>query len=148
MKWKDCLPKPKVGERMNPSREQIRFMERENKEFPVNRLVEIPPEEWPIVSPANLIRVMRSFDFMVQIYAEPNEVLRLSINRCAFDRKSGRWVDGITWDDLQHLKTLAGYGDQTAYELYPPDGDMVNAANIRHIWIMPNSPEYMWRRAL
>ncbi|HEY8604710.1 DUF7694 domain-containing protein [Tsuneonella suprasediminis] len=147
MKWKDCLPKPKGGERMNPSRDELRFMDRENKKFPVDRLVEIPREEWPIRQPAKLIRVLRSRDFLVQVFAEPNDVLRLSIQRCAFDRKSGRWVDGIAWDDLQHLKTLAGYGERTAVELYPPDGDMVNVANLRHLWLVRDAPDFMWRRS-
>lgn len=147
MSWKNCLPKPKAGERLNPSREQLRFMDRENKTFPVDRLVEIPRNEWPVKQHAKLSRVLRCRDFLVQVFAEPNDVLRLSIQRCAFDRTSGRWKDGITWDDLQHLKTLAGYGDRVGLEIYPPDRDMVNVANLRHLWIVPSAPEFMWRRA-
>lgn len=145
MKWRDCLPKPVTSERLDPSREQLRAMERENKRYPVERLVEIPREDWPVCSP-KMIRALRNRDFLVQVFAEDNEVLRLSIQRCAFDRASGRWVDGITWDDLQHLKTLAGYGDKPALEVFPPDGDVVNVANIRHLWIVPLAPEFMWRR--
>lgn len=147
MNWKHCLPKPKTGERLNPSREELRFMDRENKTFPVDRLVEIPRAEWPIKQHAKLVRVLRNRDFLVQVFAEPNDVLRLSIQRCAFDRTSGRWKDGITWDDLQHLKTLSGYGDRTAVELYPPDSDMVNVANLRHLWLLPEPPQFMWTRA-
>ena len=38
MKWRDCLPKPVTSERLDPSREQLRAMERENKRYPVDRL--------------------------------------------------------------------------------------------------------------
>lgn len=147
MKWKDCLPRPRGGERLDPSRAELRAMEAENKRFPVDRLVEIPREEWPLRQPAKLIRVLRSRDFLVQVFAEPGDVLRLSIQRCAFDRTSGRWADGITWDDLQHLKTLAGYGDRVGLEIYPPDFDMVNVANLLHLWLVPDAPAFMWRRA-
>lgn len=147
MRWKDCLPRPPMGQRLNPSRAELRFMEAENKRFPVNRLVEIPRDEWPVRDHPKLARVLRCRDFLVQVFAEPGDVLRLSIQRCAFDRTSGRWVDGITWDDLQHLKTLAGYGERTALEVFPPDADMVNVANLRHLWIVPEAPAFMWRRA-
>lgn len=146
MKWRDCLPKPVTSERLDPSREQLRAMERENKRYPVDRLVEIPREEWPMCSP-KMIRALRSRDFLVQVFAEANDVIRLSIQRCAFDRAAGRWADGITWDDLQHLKTLAGYGEQPAVELFPPDQAVVNVANLRHLWIVPDAPEFMWKRA-
>lgn len=146
MRWKDCLPRPRSGERLNLKKEDLRFMDRENKRYPVDRLVEVPREEWPARPPDKLIRALRCRDFLVQVFAEPDDVLRLSIQRCAFDRATGRWQDGITWDDLQHLKTLAGYGDAVAVELYPPDDDMVNVANLRHLWIVPEAPAFMWRR--
>lgn len=146
MKWKDCLPCPDPRERLNPTRAELRAMDAQNKRFPVDRLVEIPPEDWPLRAPPKLIRALRSRDFLVQVYAEPDGVLRLSVHRCAIDKATGRWGDGISWDDLQHLKTLAGYGERVALELYPPDHDMVNVANLRHLWIVPEAPEFMWRR--
>jgi hypothetical protein len=147
MSWKDCLPRPRSGERLDPTKTQLRLMEAENKRYPVDRLVEVPRDEWPVRHHPKLARVLRCRDFLVQVFAEPGDVLRLSIQRCAFDRASGRWKDGITWDDLQHLKTLAGYGERVAVELYPPDRDMVNVANLRHLWILPTAPDFMWRRA-
>lgn len=45
--------------------------------------------------------------------------------------------DGIPWDDLQVMKRLAGYGDDYAIEVYPADRDIVNDANIRHLWVLP-----------
>ncbi len=150
MKWKDCLPRPRSTERLDITRQQLAQLREENKRFPVDRLVEIPRADWPH-SRDNLIRVLRNRDFLVQVFDESAVggagVLRLSIQRCAFDRASGRWIDGITWDDLQHLKTLAGYGDQAAIELFPPDRHVVNVANLRHIWIVPDAPAFMWRRS-
>lgn len=146
MKWKDCVPRPIDGRRMNPTRAELRAMDAENKRYPVDRLVEVPPEEWPLRLPPKLIRALRSRDFLVQVYDEADGLLRLSIQRCAFDKAQGRWVDGITWDDLQHLKALAGYGDRAAVELYPPDGEAVNVANIRHLWLLTEAPTYMWKR--
>lgn len=145
--WKRILPPPDRTNRLNPSREQLREMEIENRRFPVDRLVEIPRDEWPAAGVTlKHVRVCRSRDFLIQVFAEPNDVIRLSVQRCAFDRKTGRWKDGISWDDLQHLKKLAGYGDRAAVELYPPDSEMVNVANLRHLWILPEAPEFMWRR--
>lgn len=145
MSWKLVLPKPTVAERMNVSRAQLKQLERDNKNYPVDRLVEVPREEWPPDPRGKLIRLLRSRDFLVQVRVEPNGVLRLSVQRCAFDTKTGRWKDGISWDDLQHLKSLAGYGDKTAIEIFPPDAEVVNVANLRHIWIVPEAPEFMWK---
>jgi len=55
-----------------------------------------------------------------------------------------RWVDGITWDDLQRLKREAGYGDREAVEVYPPAACVVNEANIRHLWILPSRMPFSW----
>lgn len=53
-------------------------------------------------------------------------------------RKCG---DGLTWDELQAIKRDVGFGDWHGLEIYPPDQQVVNVANIRHIWI---SPEPLW----
>lgn len=139
-------PRPKSNERMNPSREVLRAMEIENRTFPVNKFVEIPREEWPHRPPPGIVRVFRSRHFMVQVYQENDSVIRLSVHRAEFDRKQGRWKDGISWDDLQHIKTLVGYGDMAAVELYPPLASEVNVANIRHLFILPEPPTFMWRK--
>ena len=133
---------------LNPSRAELKAMDAENRRFPVGRLVEIPREDWPSKVPPKLVRALRCREFLVQVYAEDSGVTRLSIQRCAFDRKTGRWVDGITWDDLQRLKGLAGYGDAVAVELYPPDHHVVNVANLRHLWVLDGAePPFMWRNA-
>ena len=139
-------PRPARSETLNPSRAALRMMEQENRRYPANAFVEVPREEWPGCPPPKLFRALRSRDFMVQVYQEGDGVIRLSVHRCAYDDKSGRWKDGISWDDLQHIKTLAGYGDLPAVEIYPPLSDEVNVANIRHLFILPEAPVFMWTK--
>lgn len=47
------------------------------------------------------------------------------------------WVEhdgSITWDQLQAIK-CAVWGDSArAIEVYPASGNVVNSANIRHLW--------------
>ena len=56
------------------------------------------------------------------------------------------WDDGISWDQIQEIKSLVGYGDKWAVECFPPDQEVVNVANMRHIWILNNPPEYGWHK--
>lgn len=46
---------------------------------------------------------------------------------------------------LQHLRTEAGYADRCAVEIYPPDQDIVNVANMRHLWIV-EMPDFAWKK--
>jgi hypothetical protein len=83
----------------------------------------------------------------VQEYAEAAPVLvRLSVLRTTLDPKVGRWVDGITWDELQSIKAQCGYGQHDALELYPIDSDVVNVANLRHLWVMASPVSFAWRK--
>jgi hypothetical protein len=139
-------PKAKHGEILRPSRQALKSMERENALYPANQFVDVPRVLWPSDYAPNLMRALRSRDFMVQVYGEKDGVIRLSIHRCAFDRDAGRWRDGISWDDLQHIKTLCGFGDCPAVEIYPPLADEVNVANIRHLFVLPEAPSFMWTK--
>lgn len=56
----------------------------------------------------------------------------------------GRWADGISWDDLQRVKYEIGRGDQWAVEMFPPDDEVTNVANMRHLWIIA-TPSFGWR---
>ena len=113
-------PRPPRSDRLNPSREELKAMEVENRSYPANRFVEVPRKDWPMNPPARLVRALRSRFFSVQVYREDDGVMRMSVHRNAYDRRHDRWKDGISWDDLQHIKTLVGYGDRAAVELYPP----------------------------
>lgn len=45
-------------------------------------------------------------------------------------------------------QSAAGYGDRDAVEAYPKNSDVVNVANIRHLWILPNHADLpvFWRK--
>lgn len=123
-------------------RAQLRM---DNLRWPI-ALEEVPRAQWPAGSPKTLVRVWRSRGFLVQQHWEDDGISpsRLSICRSAL-RDDGRWQDGITWDDIQRLKAEAGFGHRYACELYPADQDIVNVANVRHIWLLDEPPPYAWR---
>lgn len=100
---------------------------------------------YPIPPPNNLkepLRAWRSREYFVQLYWDPSSLPRLTINRCRI--KAGGWEGGISWDTIQRLKREAGYGDSWAVECYPPDNQVVNVANLRHLFLLPERPAYGW----
>lgn len=38
---------------------------------------------------------------------------------------------------LAQVYEEAGYGDRDAFEAYPRQADVVNVANMRHLWVLP-----------
>ena len=67
----------------------------------------------------------------------------MSVTRTTF-RGDGRTDDGITWDELQGLKRSIGRGEQYALEVYPRDSDIVNIANMRHLWLFEEPMDCGW----
>ena len=132
-----------------PSAQRIKLwldIEKKNRSYPI-RLARVPRSEWPEV-PEGVTppkSVMRSREFLVLFYPEPNGILRLSIKRTNFDPETGLWDDDISWDDLQLLKHEAGFQDRPAVEIFPPNRDVVNVASMRHLWVLPEDPAFMWR---
>lgn len=90
-------------------------------------------------SGSKLIRVWRSKKFLVQLYID-NGYERLSINRTCLDKKRGRWRDGLTWDDLMQIKRDIGMESKWAIEIYPPDAEIVDVENLRHLWLVDQPP--------
>lgn len=130
----------------NATREQRRGLNRANAKQPQ---VLRPLPDWRDRDdlPPGLIEVWRSRDFLVQVYAERPGMVRASINRTTLSGPKGRWIDGISWDELQRIKREIGRGEQDAVEIYPADKDVVNVANMRHIFIMDAPLDYAWRRS-
>lgn len=129
------------------TREQRRQLERDNAKQP-KRLTIVPRDEWPLamLDAPDLLAVWRSRTFLVQKFkAPPPALVRLSINRTTLS--GDRWADNITWDELQAVKNEIGFFAQDAVEVYPPMRDVVNVANIRHLWIMAEPLGFAWRRA-
>lgn len=104
------------------------------------------PKPWPITDTnPKRIEVWRSRRFLVQVFRESFGLLRLSINRA--EVKGSRWEDGITWDELQQIKREIGRGDFDAVEIFPRDQDVVNVANMRHLWVFTEAQiPFAWRR--
>jgi hypothetical protein len=110
-------------------------------------LVEIPRDEWPQSlntdsDTCRRVQVWRSNRFLVQVFEEGPH-LRLSVCRTELD-DTGRWRDGITWEELQQIKNSTGWNTSTAVEVYPPADQVVNVANMRHLWILQQHPPFMW----
>lgn len=128
-----------------PSREIRRQLERENAKWP-ETLKPIPADQWPDLSAMKKppIAVWRSRDFLVQEFIEGDGCRRLSVNRTTCGR-DGRWDADISWDELQLIKRQVGYGNHYAVEIYPLDRDVVNVANMRHLWVLSTPLPIGWR---
>jgi len=87
----------------------------------------------------------RSRDFLCQAHRDNGHV-RLSINRTDIVLETGDWVEGITWEDLMEVKAQCGFRDEWAVEVYPPAGDVVNVANMRHLWLLQEQPAFGWKK--
>lgn len=126
------------------TREQRRQLKRDNALQPTI-LQEVPRSIWPNPDSPQL-RVLRSRDFLVQEFeASAPAVVRLSV--CRTTLVNDRWQDGITWDNLQQIKRECGYGAADAIEIFPADADVVNVANMRHIWVMAEPIACAWRKS-
>lgn len=109
----------------------------------VNKFKEVPNRDWPNRNNKNLKRVFVSKLFMVQEYHEKNQI-RLTVN--LIKRRGNNWKDGITWDQLQQIKSEVGYGNKCAVEVYPEDNNVVNVANMRHLFVLLERPVFAWNK--
>lgn len=108
---------------------------------------EISMFQWPINCPSkNRTKLFLNKHFLIQVFGEKNEIIRLTVNRVARD-KNLMFLDDISWDDLQEIKDSIGYRNQDAIEVYPAKTDVVNIANMRHLWVLPEKLNFVWRRA-
>lgn len=128
---------------------QERFVATENAKWP-RELAPVPREQWPVAAPGwqRPVAVFRSMTFLVQVFEEQSGH-RLSINRTVIAGWKSDWPvyrEGISWDEMQRLKAEAGFGDRWAVEIFPPDSEVVNAANMRHLWLLAEPPSFGWRR--
>lgn len=88
----------------------------------------------------------RNNRFMVQVYVENVQVTRLSICRTEINA-AGDFPDKVSWDELQGIKDQLGYQEQWAVEVYPPTSDIVNVANMRHLWVLKGIvPGFGWSK--
>lgn len=114
-----------------------------------SRFVEIPESEYPDYDSTH-IQSWRNNRFLVQAFQESSGFIRLSVNRTdvkGFGKQNSPiWKDGITWDELQEIKNQLGFESQWAVECYPPPNHVQNVSNMRHLWILPETPKFGWHR--
>ena len=140
----------------NLSRSDRRAMAAHSKREAAKRpekLTEIPRSEWPQsqrLSMSAPSRAWHSQEFLIQLYdagtRENRAVLRLSICRVIL-KDDGRWNENISWDDLMRAKQEVGFGDWYAIEVYPRDEEIVNGANMRHLWLLDEPLDIGWFKA-
>lgn len=116
-------------------------------------MIRVLRSKWPLCGcDATPLDVWRDGDFLAMAYAVPDHPshLRLTVVRSAGVAMDGCgrivYRDGITWDDLMSVKRDCGYGDRWAVEVFPADAEIVNVANMRHLWILPQAPAFAWRK--
>ncbi len=124
------------------TREMRRQLERDNAKRPAV-LTPVPREQWPFNGDSTRTAVFLSREYLVQVFDEERGVQRVSANRTTA-RPDGRWDDGLTWDEMQEIKRQIGMGDMYAVEVYPRDRDVVNVANMRHLWVLPGPLPIGW----
>jgi hypothetical protein len=122
----------------------ISYIEAENKKY-TDELKPIDFQGLDRKMPPECIGVWRSNRFLVQLYAPKDGAQRITISRTMIDKQTGNWLEGITWDEIQDIKRKLGFGDCFAVEIYPADADVVNVANMRHIWMIDPLP-FAWRK--
>lgn len=127
----------------------IRHYQKHGLQYPQEMTLVEPDSYTDIWRDKLLVMVFVSRKFLVQVYAEPQEdvfetVYRLSVNRVK--RNQHGWAQDITWKELQQVKRELGYGDWYAIEIYPRDKDVVNVANMRHLWLFEKPLPYGWTK--
>ena len=121
-----------------------RAYQKRHRTFP-KKLTLIPKSEWPTTT-SKIVpdECWHSQEYLVQVFRQEGQPVRLSILRTVLSA-DGNWKDGITWDEMQLIKGSVGFRNEWAVEIIPPDQEVVNVANLRHIWIVP-APEFAWRK--
>ena len=143
------------NERRRRVREWNKLMEPQRRRLP-QQWGRVPERLWP-----DHARVMPSTgavcvdlhvsvvaDLMVTEWRRPDGTTWLAVNRLVVTdvKPDGKCLfgEGITWDELMECKRQAGHGDRWAVEVHPPDSQIVNAANMRHLWLLDEAPPYGW----
>lgn len=92
------------------------------------------------------LKCWQSRKYLVQLFVNEQASAadyRLSICRVTINVE-GRFDDGLTWQELHDIKREVGFGDWYAVEIYPRDVDVINVANMRHLWICSTPLSIGW----
>jgi hypothetical protein len=117
------------------------------------RMTEIPRARWPVHylnDPSAPTKVYESSRYLAQLYdaggLEGRAAMRLSICRVTL-KDDGRWEEDLQWSELMQVKRECDFGDWYAMEVYPADADIVDVANMRHLWILATPLSIGWFRS-
>lgn len=136
-------PSAEAGRKVKPEiRRQQEYLRQQNKLWK-NFMDEVPRSEWP---PYNTmpVSVWRSDRFLAQVFSPIGGVTRISILRTMID-DDGEWLQDISWDDLMDIKSEIGFERNWAVEIFPDYTEVMNVANMRHLWVLPEPPAFAWR---
>jgi hypothetical protein len=128
-------------------RKAVKYLETQRRDFSLC-MSKVAISDWPpsfASMPRPPVMVFRSRDFLACFYDDLNGYLRMSVQRVT-QFGDGNWKDGITWDDLQRVKGQCGFSESWMVESYPPDSEIVNVANIRHLFLLTEAPPFAWRK--
>lgn len=92
------------------------------------------------------VAVYRSNSFLAQVFEEMDGAVRISIMRTMVD-EDGEWLEGISWDSLIAIKNECGFSAHWAVEIFPPADEVVDVANMRHLFVLPEAPAFAWRKS-
>lgn len=113
------------------------------------KLTAIPRTEWPTLEGMTHkpVAVWVSQKYLVQIFDEQPfngiTVMRATVCRVTITNH-GQWNAGIEWEELQQIKSDVGFGEWYAMELFPQDSEVVNVANMRHLWMLEKPLSIGW----
>jgi hypothetical protein len=135
------------------SRAERRAAAKYSREEALKRPAQLTPIEaacWPTYfEQPDLLKVWHSQRFLVQMFAAPAllgiECRRLSVCRVTLG-SDGHWDANIAWDDLYSIKSELGFADWYGLEVYPRARDLVNVANMRHLWLLREPLELGWKK--
>lgn len=116
-------------------------LERDNKSWPLTMTT--VPLPWPYQEGCTVLGVWRSRSFLAQYVKEQSGQFRLSV--CRTSVSGDCWKDGISWEELQTIKSQCGLGNLRMVEVYPQDDGVVNVANMRHLFCTPEVNCIGWR---
>ena len=115
------------------------------KEWPDRMtLVQIPQSTRTLPSGTYAVKAWRSSRYLATHWRERNGNERLSVNRVDINTATGAWKEGITWEQLQEIKSQCGFDDKAMIEIYPPGNRVINDAPMRHLWFVDEIPKQTW----
>ena len=125
----------------------VREMRKQATAWPLH-LVEVPESDWPLAPGLDRpLAIWRSRQYLVMRFPAPPlgrvEVRRLTVNRVTLGL-DGHWDQNIPWTELQRCKRETGHGNWYAVEIYPRERDVVNEANMRHLWLLSEPLAIGW----